>query len=123
MSTKQKQTYVGYTGDPQDDNAVFLFVKQHLLKQKARALDEDNIYSCQYRTPSGLRCAAGCLIPDSSYRKSWEGTTVTAVSWFKRKKFNLELLMELQRIHDGRNPVLWSKELKNLQKQCNFKGK
>lgn len=34
---------------------------------------------CMYRTPSGNRCAIGCLIPRGKYRKDFEMNTVDKV--------------------------------------------
>ena len=49
---------------------IFDKVARHMLTQKCKAMVEGN---CMYRTPEGLRCAAGCLIPDDKYRPDMEG--------------------------------------------------
>ena len=41
---------------------VFDKVAIHLLTQNAKALNSGGL--CVYKTPNGLRCAVGCLIPD-----------------------------------------------------------
>lgn len=57
-------------------------IEKHLIQQKARAvqIDPDPSKSrCQYRTDSGLMCAAGCLIPDEMYNPEIEGRNVPCV--------------------------------------------
>lgn len=53
---------------------MFEKVKAHLLKQNQKAMiDTDEGIACRYRTPEGLTCAIGCLIPDDEYDESFEG--------------------------------------------------
>jgi hypothetical protein len=54
---------------------IFDTVARHLLTQNARAEDEGG--DCLYRTPEGLMCAAGCLIPDAAYSRDIEKKNVT----------------------------------------------
>ena len=61
-------------------------IEQHLIQQKARAVQPGELLDgstlsdrCQYRTDSGMMCAAGCLIPDAKYDPSMEGLTVNGV--------------------------------------------
>lgn len=63
-------------------------IEQHLIKQKARAVEETppehpifgaQASRCQYRTDSGLMCAAGCVIPDEKYSSDMEGRTALQV--------------------------------------------
>jgi hypothetical protein len=60
-------------------------IEQHLIQQKARAvqpgelIDDQTADRCQYRTASGLMCAAGCLIPDEKYIPEMEGLTAHGV--------------------------------------------
>lgn len=61
--------------------------------------------SCLYRHPDGLKCAAGCLIPDKYYDESMEGINFSCVCWQyvllpKYLKMNKELISDLQVIHD-----------------------
>jgi hypothetical protein len=46
-------------------------VEQHLIQQKARAVNGDGS-ACMYRSAGGLMCAAGCLIPDEKYSPALE---------------------------------------------------
>lgn len=44
-------------------------VAEHLAQQREQAMSRD---TCTYRSPSGLKCAVGCLIPDELYDKVFE---------------------------------------------------
>lgn len=57
---------------------VFDKVARHLLTQRAKAVSTLYTFSpkCAYRSPDGLSCAIGCLIPDSLYTSTLEGTPV-----------------------------------------------
>ena len=48
-------------------------VKAHLLAQGRPATFQG---SCVYRSPSGLKCAVGCLITDEAYDEDLEGVPV-----------------------------------------------
>lgn len=48
-------------------------VKVHLLAQGRPAMFQG---SCVYRSPSGLKCAVGCLITDEAYDEDLEGVPV-----------------------------------------------
>lgn len=99
---------------------IFDRVVRHLLSQKQKAAIDD-VYGntrCRYRTPDGLRCAVGCLIPDDAYDPSIEGFAVgdlltSEVPTLCTLRRSLEaggvpchdsgavaLLRELQTIHD-----------------------
>jgi hypothetical protein len=60
-------------------------IEQHLIQQKARAVQPgeaigpEDADRCQYRTDSGLMCAAGVLIPDEKYTPEMEGLTAHGV--------------------------------------------
>ena len=81
---------------------IFDTVATHLFTQGRRAFDG---VGCVYRTPEGLSCAVGCLIPDDLYAPEMEGHGVTFLldeftelpDWFSE---NLGLLAELQNTHD-----------------------
>jgi hypothetical protein len=57
---------------------IFDKVVDHLATQKkqSRALGNGK---CAYRTEDGLKCAAGCLIPDSAYSSDMECITFVGV--------------------------------------------
>lgn len=93
---------------------VFDRVARHLLTQGEKATAFSRL-ACMYRTDTGLKCAAGCLIPDAEYYdnleyKSWgelraEGIVSPAHSL---------LILSLQRIHDNNGPSLWLEKLQDL---------
>lgn len=68
---------------------IYNTVRDHLLKQNKKSLGnyivglDDNVSNgCVYRSYDGLKCAAGCLIPDSKYKRSMEGLVVNHVEFF-----------------------------------------
>lgn len=92
---------------------VFDKVVDHLWSMSERAFDEE-LYSCLYLTPSGNRCAVGCLleIPDEDKETAYtyEGTIDDLMSdhpeWIP-DSLGLEedvsmarLLYDLQNVHD-----------------------
>lgn len=44
---------------------VFEYIRNHLLTQNRISADIDG--ACVYKNEQGLKCAAGCLIPDEKY--------------------------------------------------------
>ena len=59
---------------------------------------------CLYRDKKRDRkCAAGHILPNRSYRKSWETKAVGQISWFKNNltEFETEFLNKVQNVHDG----------------------
>ena len=52
---------------------IFNKVYHHLSEQGKAARQSG---SCRYLTMDGLKCAVGCLIPDSSYKKGFENKGV-----------------------------------------------
>lgn len=99
---------------------VFDQVAKHLLVQNEKS--EKATGGCQYRNPSGLKCAAGCLISDSEYNKGMEGKR-----WYSLVKNKLvsdqhiELIMELQDLHDTIEPVYWKIGLKEVAQRFYLK--
>jgi len=85
---------------------IFDTVATHLFTQGERATDN---YTCVYRTPEGLKCAVGCLIPNKLYRVSMEGTVLdgllrdTTCQLPKYFRENRELLRKLQTAHDNQD--------------------
>ena len=75
-------------------------VVAHLYKQGRPAKDE--LGTCFYRSPEGLSCAVGCRIPDEMYRKSMEGTCVSALSGLPQVITKYEDMFDLlQYAHDS----------------------
>lgn len=89
---------------------IFDKVVTHLRKQGGKARDYEGV--CMYRTKTGLKCAAGCLIPDEEYDPRMEGKTSNRVQFFQNT-FNYEergLIERLQNIHDSRDVASWEEE-------------
>lgn len=99
---------------PEDPQVLFDIVAKHLLKQNERSENEDS--ECLYRGPRGLKCAAGCLIPDDSYHESMEHISWHALIYSKHPvpKQHVNLISELQVIHDTQRPLRWIVELRKL---------
>ena len=111
-----------------NNREIFDHVKAHLLNQgKPSFRSNVNSYECAYRGDNGLMCAIGCLIKDEFYNVDFEGKTIyqddeiikVVESSIGRKleKSDINLLWELQRIHDFKAYVSctkdWSKEVEN----------
>ena len=110
--------------------AIFDKVGTHLLTQNKRALDTSNGGDrCMYINPEGLKCAAGCLIPEDEYRPEFEHgaillsgfesmneRTKLVSDYFKSKYSDLEmfLIIKLQKIHDTILPNKWRDHLYSL---------
>lgn len=86
---------------------IFDTVVKHLFAQGKQALDHDG--DCVYRSPTGLKCAVGCLIPDDKYDPELESRTIRTL--LNRGVLPLEysphrmLLGALQGVHD--DPDNW----------------
>lgn len=92
---------------------TFNTVKEHLLKQNQPCVDD--IFNCKYRH-NGLKCAAGCLIPDDKYDPLMEDKTVDN-KYFTDEDFfghDKQLVLHLQDIHDHYSVKDWEKELRLL---------
>ncbi len=92
---------------------VFDTVATHLLTQnkKCQAFSiVDDIYVCTYRNGEGLKCAAGCLIPDHLYSKDLEGRgwgRLHAVFPDIISDSHMALITRLQGVHDSYDPEDW----------------
>lgn len=95
---------------------VIDYVTNHLLSQGCRSKSLE-AHGCAYRGPSGRKCAAGCLIPDSLYttemeNKSW-GVIIEDYPILCSKHSGL--IEKLQYIHDGYPEPVWPSLLKKLR--------
>lgn len=106
------------------DQELFDTVKAHLLAQNQRSEDEGS-HICLYRGPHGAKCAAGCLIPDSMYRDSMEGSSITALRY---EGFMLPwaheqdaLVYALQVVHDSYDPRNWPAQLSKVAELCGLR--
>ena len=97
--------------------AVFDHVSAHLIAQHVRSAGPlgGSEVVCKYRGPGKLQCAAGCLMSDEEYDHSWEG-----LDWRNLvenglvPKTHLNLILELQRLHDGTDPANWPSALRTM---------
>lgn len=87
---------------------IFEAVVTHLVSQGVMA--RSSYCSCTYRSPKGLKCAIGCLIPDSAYNTDMEGMNSDQIlddrgaifdSYFRTSMLpHRQLLLHLQNLHD-----------------------
>lgn len=105
-----------------DKHTVYWKVRNHLLAQGAKAFDAGG-EQCAYRAKGGLKCAIGCLIPDSLYRKDLEGKTVydIGIQNLLEKVFGHPLdaetqgfLQDLQGVHDHHPVDAWKTQLNRV---------
>ena len=92
---------------------VFDFVTSCLLRQGRKSVNE--IGMCKYRSPEGLKCAAGWLLSDEIYApdleyKNWYD--IVDVLGLTRK--HCELINECQIIHDSYEPEDWKEQFNKL---------
>ncbi len=101
------------------EQEVFDFIANHLFEQGRDCLDEDG--GCVYRNEMGLKCAAGCLIPDNVYKSDFEGKR-----WLELATIGLVprehsyLITELQDIHDAVPFYNWKKRLEKFAEKYNL---
>ena len=117
---------------------IFDTVARHLQTQNERALHKG---LCQYRTADGLKCAVGCLIPDTLYDSCIEGVGIVKLIEFDKYKLQtdkvttfkkilkaldllgdekLNLLKDLQKVHDHYPCSRWPEELKDIAQEHNL---
>jgi hypothetical protein len=89
---------------------TFDTVVRHLLTQAKQSRDED---ACLYRGPDGTKCAAGCLISDADYSPSMEWLYATSIR-YALVGHDMEIVMDLQLVHDERDVGLWPDELSRV---------
>jgi hypothetical protein len=110
---------------------IFDKVAKHLLGQGKRAINEETDECC-YHT-GGLSCAVGCLITSDAYHTRLEGNTIKSSMVQKALAQSLgleitdfgevfiDLLRDLQRIHDDSELENWSRDLSAVAKKFNLK--
>ena len=111
------------------DYDVFNYVKEHLLNQNQRSLDPWSL-QCQYRsqTENGkvLMCAVGCLMDDNYYSPEFENSSPSdsrvrdaieksMPNW----AYNVDLLSELQNLHDEHDSHVLSLNFEYLESYFN----
>lgn len=96
---------------------IFDVVYTHLMKQQQRSTSDEG--GCYYKIDS-LMCAIGCLIPDNLYKEEMEGKSVEDLLTDHKglakyiKPQTIDLLAELQTVHDKRPVSMWKKELEYI---------
>lgn len=102
---------------PKSSQEVYNTVAQHMLKQNEKSVTElpDIGNACAYRGRDGLKCAAGCLIPDEVYNCSFENITwFDLVEYHRFPEDHMKLISDLQTIHDVYQPYYWRNSLASL---------
>lgn len=94
---------------PETAQEVFDKVYNHLMTQMKICTDK---FNCLYRGEDGLKCAAGCLIPDEYYKeemeeKAWEQLVTKGMVPSDHEK----LISDLQCVHDYATPDKWKEAL------------
>jgi hypothetical protein len=108
-------------------------VSSHLLTQ--RAVSEDDNGSCRLRSPEGRKCAIGSLVRDDLYEPELEGV---GISYYRHAQDGkllqalyasnvnaydpniIELLIELELVHDDAEVDEWPHLLAALGKRHAF---
>lgn len=111
--------------NPLPDDATLQQVFDHVLKalRKQGKASVDTQGNCFYRTPEGLKCAAGHCIPDDLYRPSFENESIDklinsyslVLPWMTSE--HIPLMIALQSAHDidlGHRITSWEKEMKKI---------
>ncbi len=108
---------------------VFDIVAGCLLRQNARATAFDGV-KCMYRAPDGKRCAIGWVMPDEVYHQTLEFLGVRDLAMqmintnyadaFARFLYaHMDMLRDLQEMHDARQPSEWPVALHVIaQRHC-----
>jgi hypothetical protein len=92
---------------------VYDIVATHLLKQNKRSITHRG--TCAYRGIDGLKCAAGCLIPEEIYKSDFEGVTWTSlIHSHDFPQDHRKLIENLQHIHDSFSVDRWHSALIDL---------
>jgi len=112
---------------------IYERVSNHLLAQ--RAVSEDENGSCRLRSGNGRKCAIGSLIADELYRPEFEGI---GISYYRHAKDGsllralyasevnaydphiVELLIELEEVHDDFNVDEWPQLLARVGERHAF---
>lgn len=107
------------------DQELYTKVRTHLLTQmkKSEMVHPELGNQCKYRTPDGLKCAIGCLIPDEKYHRALEGLAVGDLGVqvaADLQPIQRDLSQHLQMIHDVYRPAEWREELDKIALQYRF---
>ncbi len=122
--TRESLAHLAPNGVP-DLQAIYNHVRDHLLRQNAKSLQEDG-HACLYRGAAGRACAAGACMTDEAYEaaapegqnmsdpRPIEAVTASlgvSVEHFAPSATLRLLLQRLQNVHDNWQPPKWAQEL------------
>ena len=93
---------------------VFDRICAHLFTQMMKSETVSGVEECLYKSPNGLRCAAGCLISDNEYVTSMEGKYWEDL--FPYKKLHSDLISKMQYLHDKCDVKNWYSEMLQVSK-------
>lgn len=111
---------------------IFDTVVAHLRKQNRHASSFKReclgflTTECLYRTPEGLKCAVGCLIPEDKYTLAIEGKTVFQIFKYHPGLLPIALegeipfLTDLQSVHDQHEIPFWEGQLERTADRWNL---
>lgn len=95
-----------------------------LVKQGKKSYNPESAPAsptCMYRSPTGMKCAVGVLIPDKKYKPEIEGKYVGAKEVLElvpqRHARNRSLLIDLQDAHDKCPRVAFVRGFKSRAKK------
>ncbi|SAL25709.1 hypothetical protein AWB71_01428 [Caballeronia peredens] len=112
---------------------IYERVSSHLLMQ--RAVSEDDNGSCRLRSPEGRKCAIGSLLHDDLYDPALEGV---GISYYRHAQDGqllralyasnvnaydpniIDLLIELEQVHDDSDVTEWPHLLAALGRRHAF---
>jgi hypothetical protein len=106
---------------------IFDKAARHLLRQNAKALRPGCSFACAYRAADGKKCAVGALIPAKLYKPEIEDKNIIDLEVEAPKilshigRRNVELLRELQSLHDDHEPEQWPAKLAALGRRFKLK--
>lgn len=94
---------------PETLQEIFDIVALHLMTQKEKSR---NAFLCMYRSPDGLKCAAGALIKDEEYTEDLEENGWhSLVADGRAPEAHAAEIRKLQLIHDMSCSNEWEDEL------------
>mgnify|MGYP005681484263 CR=1 FL=1 len=98
---------------------IFNHVTHHLLTQSK--LSEENNGDYMYISSEGLRCSVGCLFEYKDYDPLFEDNSIDCIDPEElpvRITDNLDLVIDLQKVHDDQRKVsLWKEQLHKVAKR------
>jgi hypothetical protein len=99
---------------------VFDTVVNHLRQQRCKAVSSEGS-RCAYRGDGRTKCAVGAVIPDDEYGEWMEGQGVVnvledprAAALRERLTGNVEMLTQLQAVHDFHMIEEWERDFQNI---------